>query len=139
MVKKNLPNGERVLICSVMRAGRDAGLKLLEARKNQLTETLQAPIMYKIGSKYVMGDCSMNVSITKIRDNLADALNRVAYGGERVILERRGKGVAVLVSMEDFQLLQELEDQSDIRAARRALKENGGVPIEEIKKRLGMK
>jgi prevent-host-death family protein len=80
----------------------------------------------------------MNVSITKIRDNLADALNRVAYGGERVILERRGKGVAVLVSMEDFQLLQELEDQSDIRAARKALKEKGGVTLEEYRKKHGI-
>ena len=28
------------------------------------------------------------------RDKMAEALNRVAYGGERVILEVRGKGVA---------------------------------------------
>ena len=28
----------------------------------------------------------MNVSIAKVRNNLADALNRAAYAGERVIL-----------------------------------------------------
>ena len=48
----------------------------------------------------------MRVRITDIRDNLADVLNRVAYGGERLVLERRGKGVAALVSMDDLALLQ---------------------------------
>lgn len=80
----------------------------------------------------------MEISISEIRDNLADALNRVAYGGERVILQRRGKGVAALVSLEDLALLEHIEDEQDIKAARKALKEKGGVPLEEIKKRLGM-
>ena len=82
----------------------------------------------------------MEISITKIRDNLADALNRVAYGGERVILQRRGKGVAALVSMDELALLEKLEDQADIAAAKKALKEKGKpVSLEEVKKRLGMK
>lgn len=81
----------------------------------------------------------MLIAVAKIRDNLADALNRVAYAGERVVLTRRGKGVAALVSMEDLQLLQELEDRADVRAARKALKEKGGVPLDEVKARLGMK
>jgi prevent-host-death family protein len=81
----------------------------------------------------------MGVRITDIRDNLADALNRVAYGGERIVLERRGKGVAALVSLDDLATLERLEDESDIKAARKALKEKGGVPLEAIKKRLGMK
>ncbi len=33
----------------------------------------------------------MQVSIKEIRDNLADALNRVAYGGERLILRGAGR------------------------------------------------
>ena len=81
----------------------------------------------------------MEISITKIRDNLADALNRVAYGGERVVLQRRGKGVAALVSMDELAILEELENRADVAAARKALKEKGEVPLEQIKKRLGMK
>src|SRR5438128_11454500 len=84
-------------------------------------------------------DRIMGVRITDIRDNLADALNRVAYGGERIVLERRGKGVAALVSLDDLATLERLEDESDIKAARKALKEKGGVPLEAIKKRLRMK
>ena len=91
--------------------------------------------MYMIDS-YALGGSNMN--IVNIRNNLADALNRVAYAGERIILERRGKGVAALVSVEDLALLQELEDQSDIRAAKKALKEKGGISLEDYRKKHGI-
>jgi len=76
--------------------------------------------------------------IADIRNNLADAINRVAYAGERIVLERRGKGVAALVSVEDLELLERLEDESDIRAARKALKEKGRIPFEDFKKKHGL-
>lgn len=79
------------------------------------------------------------MKIVDIRNNLADALNRVAYAGDRIILERRGKGVAALVSMEDLALLERIEDEQDIKAARKALKEKGMITQDEVKKRLGMK
>lgn len=73
-----------------------------------------------------------------LRKQLADTLNRVAYSGERIILERRGKDVAALVSVEDLGLLEELEDRIDLEAARAALKEPGSVPWETLKARLGL-
>jgi prevent-host-death family protein len=82
----------------------------------------------------------MNISIAEVRNNLADALNRAAYGGERVILERRGKPVAVLVSMDDLELLERLEDEVDLKAVRKARKEKAkSVPLAKVKSRLGMK
>lgn len=82
----------------------------------------------------------MNVSIAEIRDKLADAINRVAYAGERVVLERRGKPVAVLVSVDDADLLERLENDADLKAVRKARKEKGKpVPLAKIKARLGMK
>jgi prevent-host-death family protein len=81
----------------------------------------------------------MKAAVAEIRGNLADALNRVAYGGERVVLERRGKGVAALVSMEDLALIEALEDQEDLRAARKARKGKGSIRLDEVKARLGMK
>ncbi|MGD9857554.1 MAG: type II toxin-antitoxin system prevent-host-death family antitoxin [Planctomycetaceae bacterium] len=81
----------------------------------------------------------MNIGVAEIRNNMADALNRVAYQGERVILERRGKGIAAIVSMEDLALLEELEDRSDVAVARKALKEGGkNVPLEDVERRLGI-
>lgn len=90
--------------------------------------------------KYIsgFGGNIMGVSISEIRDKLAEALNRVAYAGERIVLERRGKGVAALVSMEDLQLLEELEIQADIKAAKKARKEKGGITLKDYKKKHGL-
>ena len=63
------------------------------------------------------------LSIVEARNGLAEAINRVSYGGERVVFARRGKPVAALVSPEDLALLQKIEDAEDVRAAARALKE----------------
>jgi prevent-host-death family protein len=79
------------------------------------------------------------IGVADIRANLADVINRVAYGGERIVLQRRGKRVLAVVPMEDLALIEEMENQADIRAALRARKEKGGVPLEKIKARLGMK
>lgn len=81
----------------------------------------------------------IQVNIVAFRDNTADLVNRVLYNGERVVLERRGKGVAAIVSLEDLLRLEEMEDQADVKAARKARKEKGSVPLALVKKRLGMK
>jgi len=82
----------------------------------------------------------MTINVVKIRSNLADTINRVAYQGERVVLERRGKGVAAMVSMEDLALLEKLEDEADVKAARAALKEEGdAIPWEQVKAELGLR
>ena len=81
----------------------------------------------------------LEIGVAEIRSNLADVINRVAYGGERIVLQRRGKQVLALVSLEDLELLNALEDQADAKPAKKARKEKGEVPLEKIKARLGMK
>jgi prevent-host-death family protein len=80
----------------------------------------------------------MNIGVAEIRNNLADALNRVAYQGERVVLERRGKGVAALVSMEDLARLESLDTKDDVAAARKALREPGGVTLDQYRQQRGL-
>ena len=81
----------------------------------------------------------MEISMVEVRDNLADVVNRVAYGGERVVLKRRRKGVAAVVSMEDLRLLEELEDRADLKAAQKARKEGGKpIPLSQIEADLGI-
>ncbi len=81
----------------------------------------------------------MRIGVATIRNNLADALNRVAYSGERVILERRGKGVAALVSMNDLELLEAAENRVDLEAARQARAERGKpIPLDQFAGRLGV-
>jgi prevent-host-death family protein len=85
----------------------------------------------------------MNVSVSKVQNNLTEALNRVINEQERVVLQRRGKDVAAIVSIEDLKLLQKLEDRADLRAVRRELarmKATGEKPVpwEQVKKELGL-
>lgn len=63
----------------------------------------------------------MRMSLVRFRETMADPINRVMYQGERIVLERHGKGVAALVSLEDLKTLEALEDAADVKAARRAL------------------
>ena len=72
------------------------------------------------------------LSIAEARNGLAEAINRVSYGGERVVFARRGKPVAALVSPDDLALLQQIEDDEDIRAARKALREYQRDPSSAI-------
>lgn len=85
----------------------------------------------------------MNIGIAEIRNNLAEALNRVIYAGERIVLERRGKPAAAIVSLEDLALLEAVEDGEDVKAAKRAIaemKRKGEKPIpwNQVKKELGL-
>jgi prevent-host-death family protein len=63
----------------------------------------------------------MKVEATQARNTFAEMVNRVRYGADRVIIQRRGKPVAAVVPVEDLRLLELLEDHLDIEAARRAL------------------
>jgi prevent-host-death family protein len=81
----------------------------------------------------------LDVNIVKARESLAELLNRVAFGGERVSLKRRGKRVAVIVSAEDAELLEELEDHIDLEAAKKALKDKKRIPFDQVRKELGLK
>ncbi len=77
----------------------------------------------------------------KVRQDFAETVNRVAYGGERIVLHRRGKDLAALVPVEDLALLEELEDRLDAQEAEKILaqaKAKGEKPIpwEQAKKKL---
>ena len=69
---------------------------------------------------------------SEARTEWGDLLSRVGYGGERISIERRGKPVAVLVSPEDAELLEAIEDRIDAREARKVLEsDEAPVPIDE--------
>jgi prevent-host-death family protein len=75
------------------------------------------------------------LSISQLRADLAEAINRVAYRKERVIVERQGKRLAVIVPVEELEMLEELEDEYWGRLADRALREPGAdISLEDIKR-----
>lgn len=81
------------------------------------------------------------LTATEAREGFADALADAAYRHERVLVTKQGKPVAALISYEDLQLLEALEEQADIAAADRALAEQGDEPPvthEELKRKYGL-
>ena len=51
----------------------------------------------------------MRVSIGRVKRDISDLVNRVAYGRERIVLTSRGKPKAAIVSMDDLECLEQEE------------------------------
>jgi prevent-host-death family protein len=84
------------------------------------------------------------VSTREVRSNFSDLLNKVAYGKERVVVTRRGKGVAALIPMELFKIIMELDQLEDaaeleqVKLALQEVKEKKTVSWEEVKANLNL-
>lgn len=57
------------------------------------------------------------VSIGQVKRDVSQLVNRVAYGKERIILTSRGKPKAALVSIEDLQVLERIDQGKAQRLA----------------------
>jgi len=61
------------------------------------------------------------VSVVEARKKFSDLMARVTYGGQRIVIERRGKPMMAWISIEDLQRLAELEKQAGpVRVRRQA-------------------
>jgi prevent-host-death family protein len=80
----------------------------------------------------------MHANVVDVRNTFSDYLNRASYRGERIIIERRGKPLAALVSLEDLALIEQMENAADVKAAKKARKEKGGVTLEQYRKKHGL-
>jgi prevent-host-death family protein len=65
------------------------------------------------------------------REKLSDILGTVYYGKEPVIVEKRGRPVAVLISPEDFELLQQ-ERERRFTVIDRIQERNADFDLEEV-------
>lgn len=80
-------------------------------------------------------------SFSEARNHLAEIANEVAYAGKRAIITRKGKKLIAIVSMEDLEALEAIEDRIDLDDARKALadvKEKGTSSWKSIKRKLGL-
>ncbi|MEV1054294.1 type II toxin-antitoxin system Phd/YefM family antitoxin [Streptomyces sp. NPDC049887] len=53
------------------------------------------------------------IPVTQARAELAELINRVVYGGERVVVTRHGKPLVALVSAADLERLEAAEQAAD--------------------------
>jgi prevent-host-death family protein len=76
------------------------------------------------------------VNVAEARKQFSELVARVAYTGERVIIERRGKPMMALVSMEDLHRLEQLSNEHElIRQQRLAGLARARVFREELRQR----
>lgn len=81
------------------------------------------------------------VSVADARSDLADLLNRVAYGKERLVITRHGRELAALVPIEDLQLtarLRKFVARKDVARALAALDEGKTSTWEQLREELGL-
>lgn len=79
------------------------------------------------------------IPASEARRRFAAILNEVEFKGKRVVLDRHGKAVAAVISVEDLELLERLEDRMDLDEARAALREPGPrIPWTDLKAELGL-
>lgn len=86
-----------------------------------------------------MIEAMSRIAASDARVQFAEIVNKVAFGGERIVLHRHGKDVAAIVPVEDLELLRMLEDRMDLEAARAALNEKASrVSWKKLKAELGI-
>ncbi len=56
------------------------------------------------------------IPVTQARAELAELINRVVYGGERVVVTRHGKPLVALVSAADLEELEATQREEEQRA-----------------------
>ncbi|MFD7874758.1 type II toxin-antitoxin system Phd/YefM family antitoxin [Streptomyces sp. NPDC059766] len=72
------------------------------------------------------------IPVTQARAELADLINRVVYGGERVVVTRHGKPLVALVSAADLERLDGLDDpeEEQVISSVSAVREVAAAPRE---------
>ncbi|UCE99921.1 MAG: type II toxin-antitoxin system Phd/YefM family antitoxin [Planctomycetota bacterium] len=78
------------------------------------------------------------VKITEVRPQLRKLADKVCHHGERICVERNGEPVFVMVSYEDFEAIEALEERLDIQEAKKALKKGKFIPLERLEAELGL-
>ncbi|MET7650299.1 MULTISPECIES: type II toxin-antitoxin system Phd/YefM family antitoxin [unclassified Streptomyces] len=73
------------------------------------------------------------IPVTQARAELADLINRVVYGGERVVVTRHGKPLVALVSAADLERLDELDRPAEepVISSVTAVREVASAPREQ--------
>ncbi|MGA2639426.1 MAG: type II toxin-antitoxin system Phd/YefM family antitoxin [Spirochaetia bacterium] len=67
------------------------------------------------------------VSTNELRDNLAQAINRAAYGREPVLVTRRGRKIAAIISIVDLEFLETMKQRRDEAMTERLPADQSGI------------
>ena len=79
------------------------------------------------------------ITVTDARQHWSEVLTSVAFKGERVILQRNGNDIAAVVSAQDAELLELIEEHLDLDEVKRRLTD-GKKPLSYmgVREKLGL-
>ncbi|MFF4248662.1 type II toxin-antitoxin system Phd/YefM family antitoxin [Streptomyces sp. NPDC001822] len=78
------------------------------------------------------------IPVTQARAELAELINRVVYGGERVVVTRHGKPLVALVSAADLQRLESEEQTAEEQVISSVSSIRSSAPSEGGRRRFGI-
>ncbi len=82
---------------------------------------------------------TMRYTIANARENFSELVNMANYRNDRVEIVKRNKTVAYIVSKDDFELLEKIEDFLDSKNADEILlTSKGTISHDELFKELGL-
>jgi prevent-host-death family protein len=80
-----------------------------------------------------------HVSTSDLRENFSEHMGRVHHRHERLVVEKNSRPTVALISYEDLELFEALEDRLDALMVDKVLAENGPrITLDEARKRLGL-
>jgi prevent-host-death family protein len=83
-----------------------------------------------------------SIPFSEARINLTDLVNKVAYGGKRIILTRKGRKLVAIVPLDDLDTIEALENKLDRAAAEKAkedMKKHRTISWKKAKRKLHLK
>ena len=86
-------------------------------------------------------DTILEVSVADARNDLAELLNRVAYGKQRLVITRHGRELAAVVPVDDLKLMTRLRRfvaRKDVARALAALDAGQTSSWEQLRKELAL-
>lgn len=86
-------------------------------------------------------DTILEVSVADARNDLAELLNRVAYGKQRLVITRHGRELAAVVPVDDLKLMTRLRRfvaRKDVARALAALDAGKTSTWDELRKELAL-
>lgn len=91
------------------------------------------------GAKMSANENTMKYTIANARENFSELVNMVNYRNDRIEIAKRNKTVAYIVSKDDFELIQKIEDFLDAKEADAIIATSKGtISHGELFKELGI-
>ncbi len=79
------------------------------------------------------------LKVAKAKEKFSEIVNEAGYKGKRILVEKREKPLAVIISYDDYKRLETLEDMIESRVLERALKKGKLFSLEEVSRKLKFK